>query len=133
MTLNKLFTYGTLCSNFNNPNAVALQKKSTLLGKAQIKGKIYLINHSYPGLIQTEGNSTWVHGEIWLLHEPIATLLQLDEYEGCSPNSMEPFEYSRAIRHVSFGDDLIEAWVYLYRLSVDHLQEIALGYFQKHS
>jgi gamma-glutamylcyclotransferase (GGCT)/AIG2-like uncharacterized protein YtfP len=131
MLLNRLFTYGTLCSGFKNPTAVALHMKSKLLGPAKIRGTLYLIKQSYPGLVQTELDSTWIEGEVWELTDPAHTLDQVDEYEGCSPSSPEPFEYHRVIREVKLNQSILDAWVYLYRLPVNRDQEIMSGDFRK--
>lgn len=128
--MNKLFTYGTLCSGFKNPTAIALHAKAKLLGPAQIKGTLYLINQSYPGLIQTELDSTWIKGEIWELEDPQQTIKQVDEYEGCASNSSQPFEYKRVIREVMHNHIKMDAWVYLYRLAVNRDQEIMSGDFK---
>ena len=131
MSPNKLFTYGTLCSGFNNPTALAFHKKSNLIGKAQIKGTLYLIKHSYPGLVQTEMDDAWIQGELWELKEPLAIIKNIDEYEGCDLNSPTPHEYARVVREIKLNDMLLDAWVYLYRLPVDQQQEIMSGDFKK--
>ena len=131
MSLNKLFTYGTLCSGFNNPTAAALHQDSNFLGEAQIKGHLYLINQTYPGLVQTDEDTTWIKGEVWELLDPVSTLERLDEYEGCANNSTQPFEYQRVEREVKMKNALIKAWVYLYRLPVHSAHEIKSGVFKK--
>jgi gamma-glutamylcyclotransferase (GGCT)/AIG2-like uncharacterized protein YtfP len=131
MSLNRLFTYGTLCSGFKNPTAMALHMKSTLLGPAKIKGTLYLINQSYPGLVQTELDSTWIEGELWELTDPVNMLEKVDEYEGCSINSTQPYEYKRVIREVKLHNSMVQAWVYLYRLPVHRDQEIMSGDFKR--
>jgi len=131
MSLNKLFTYGTLCSGFENPTAVALHKKSIFLGAAQTQGRLYLINQSYPGLLQNELDTTIVKGELWELLNPVATLQELDEYEGCAKNSTQPFEYQRVVVKAEMNNVAIKAWAYLYRLPVIPSQEITSGDFKQ--
>jgi gamma-glutamylcyclotransferase (GGCT)/AIG2-like uncharacterized protein YtfP len=131
MSLNRLFTYGTLCSGFKNPTAIALHMKSTLIGPAKIKGTLYLINQSYPGLVQKQLDGSWIEGELWEMHEPELMLTTVDEYEGCSINSPEPFEYQRVTREVMVNNSFSTAWVYLYRLPVHRDQEIMSGDFKK--
>ena len=94
--LDLLFVYGTLRSEFDNRYARLLRKEAAFLRRATVPGSIYRVEH-YPAFRpQPDGE---VHGELYRLNTPEATLAVLDEYEG------EEFE-----RVVVNG-----AWLYQYK------------------
>jgi gamma-glutamylcyclotransferase (GGCT)/AIG2-like uncharacterized protein YtfP len=87
--------YGSLRSEFDNPYARRLRGHAEFVGRTTVPGSIFRIG-KYPGYRrEPEGI---VHGELWRLLDPEATLAALDEYEGP--------EYSRVVVN--------GAWIYLF-------------------
>ncbi|HKD06239.1 MAG TPA: gamma-glutamylcyclotransferase family protein [Bryobacteraceae bacterium] len=74
-----LFVYGTLRSEFSNRYAKALRSEADLIGPAETSGSIFRIAH-YPGYRPHPPGI--VHGELYRMHDPAATLAALDDYEG---------------------------------------------------
>lgn len=112
-----LFVYGSLRSEFDNPYAQFLRETAELLGRAAVRGSIFPIGR-YPGY-RNEPHGT-VHGELWRLRDPEATLSALDEYES--------FDYQRAIVPVIEGS-VSEAWIYVYIGDVQDDRRILTGDF----
>jgi gamma-glutamylcyclotransferase (GGCT)/AIG2-like uncharacterized protein YtfP len=94
--LDLLFVYGTLRSEFDNPYARLLRKQATLVDRATVPGSIYQVRH-YPAFRPEPAGE--VHGELYRLIEPEATLHTLDEYEGP--------EFERVVVN--------NAWIYQYK------------------
>jgi gamma-glutamylcyclotransferase (GGCT)/AIG2-like uncharacterized protein YtfP len=121
-----LFVYGTLLSGARHPMGARLAREARLLGDATIRGRLYDLGR-YPGLVEAEDADGLVHGEVYTLNSPAASLLWLDLYEGISKdvarNDYERRE--RTVRLTSGGD--MTAWVYLYRAPVRGLSPIADG------
>jgi|SRR5580704_10310251 gamma-glutamylcyclotransferase (GGCT)/AIG2-like uncharacterized protein YtfP len=105
-----LFVYGTLRSEFNNPFARMLRKDATLVGGATVPGSIYRVSE-YPGFRPEPAGV--VHGELYRLSQPAATLKALDDYEGS--------EYERVM--------LNGAWIYQYKLPLPESSRILSGDF----
>jgi gamma-glutamylcyclotransferase (GGCT)/AIG2-like uncharacterized protein YtfP len=106
-----LFVYGTLRSEFDNPYAKLLRSQAELVGPATVMGSIFQIAH-YPGYRPDPPGV--VHGELYRLADPAATLKILDDYEGS--------EYERV---------LIEnaGWIYQYRTQPPDRVRIVSGDF----
>lgn len=73
--MNKIFVYGTLLSGFGNHKRL-LENKSTYLGTAEIKGKMFSMG-GFPGV--TEGEDD-IHGEVYEVNDEV--LKSLDRLEG---------------------------------------------------
>jgi|SRR5580692_559891 gamma-glutamylcyclotransferase (GGCT)/AIG2-like uncharacterized protein YtfP len=108
--LDLLFVYGTLRSEFDNRFALQLHRDATFLRRATVRGSIYRVA-DYPAFRPSLAGE--VHGELYRLHSPEATLAVLDEYEG------EEFE-----RVVVDG-----AWLYQYKGELHEEARIASGDF----
>ena len=121
-----LFVYGTLLSGARHPMGARLAREARLLGDATIRGHLYDLGR-YPGLVEAEDATGLVHGEVYTLNSPAASLTWLDAYEGISTdiarNDYERCE--RTVRLASGGD--VTAWVYLYRAPVRDLSAISDG------
>jgi gamma-glutamylcyclotransferase (GGCT)/AIG2-like uncharacterized protein YtfP len=111
-----LFVYGSLRSEFDNPHVRLLREKAESLGRATVRGSIFLIR-KYPGY-RTEPDGI-VQGELWRLHDPEATLAALDEYEGDA--------YSRIA--VTLLTPPATAWIYIYKGDVQPDRRIVSGDF----
>jgi len=121
-----IFVYGTLMSHTGTPKAVQLAAEADSLGAATIAGTLYRISW-YPGL--GEGAGT-VHGEVFRLRAPAASLAWLDAYEGIVPGDADRNrnEYERVQRPVMLADGRrLDAWVYLYRADVSGCSPVADG------
>ena len=112
---NRIFVYGTLRSEFETPYAAALRAGSSLVGKAWVMGSIYEIG-GYPGYRPEPAG--WVHGEVYALSDPDATLTMLDEYEGS--------QYERVL--VDCGGEPV--WIYQYIEQPDEATRIVSGDFR---
>lgn len=106
-----IFVYGSLRSEFDNPHALSLRKNADSLGRATIRGSIFLVG-KYPAYRREPDGI--VHGELWRLRDPETTLAALDLYEGS--------EYSRVLTAEG-------AWIYLYTGDVGSDQRIDSGDF----
>ncbi len=121
-----LFVYGTLLSGARHPMGARLAREARLLGDATIRGRLYDLGH-YPGLVEAEDAASLVHGEVYTLNSPAASLLWLDAYEGISKDAARnDYERRERTARMALGGDLT-AWVYLYRAPVGGLSLIADG------
>ena len=111
-----LFVYGSLRSEFDNPFARRLRAEADLLGRATVRGSIFLVG-KFPAF-KTEPDGI-VHGELWRLHDPSRTLAALDDYEGG--------EYPRMI--VDLETPRTRAWIYVYPGDVRTRKRIESGDF----
>ncbi len=60
-----------------------------------------------------------MHGEVYALNSPAASLKWLDAYEGIVPGNHDQNQYERVERPVRLATgDMVTAWVYLYRKDV---------------
>lgn len=95
-----LFVYGTLRREFDNDYARLLRSQADFVGRATVQGSIYRVEH-YPAYKPEPAGE--VHGEVYRLRDPGATLGVLDGYEG------DDFE------RIPVDTPLGRAWIYLYR------------------
>ncbi len=105
-----MFVYGTLRSKFDNPYAKLLRSQAELIGPASVPGSIFRVSH-YPGYRPAPAGS--VHGELYRLRDPAATLAILDEYEGA--------EYERVL--------IADSWIYQFRTQPSEEIRIVSGDF----
>jgi len=111
--LDTLFVYGTLRSHCRNRFATLLAERATLVGPARARGRLYRIG-SYPGLVPSEAPDEWVTGELYRLHNASALLPILDDYEGCGPRHVAPFEFQRIISEaLPDGKQPVRCWLYI--------------------
>lgn len=121
-----LFVYGTLLSGVRHPMGARLKREARLLGKATVSGRLYDLGR-YPGLVEVADPSSIVHGEVFALNSPAASLRWLDTYEGIFDNPGHS-EYERSERTVRLmSGAALKAWVYLYRASVRGLPAVPGG------
>jgi gamma-glutamylcyclotransferase (GGCT)/AIG2-like uncharacterized protein YtfP len=122
-----LFVYGSLMSTAGHPMGARLGGEARLLGPASICGQLYRISW-YPGAVASSHPSHRVHGELYALDDPAASLAWLDAYEGIAPGSRESGEYVRLERPVRLASgEERPAWVYLYQKPVDPAHLVADG------
>jgi len=122
-----LFVYGTLLSTAGHPMGARLQREARLIGEAFLPGRLYRIGE-YPGLVEDTDPQVQVHGEVYVLHDPVNTLTWLDAYEGIVPGAPDRNEYERVERPVRLASsEQITVWVYLYRKDVARFRLIPDG------
>lgn len=128
---NKLFVYGTLRKDLRNSMFHLLAREATFKCTARMRGRLYDLG-DYPGLV-LDGSGGWVHGEVYELKVPGATLPRLDNYEGCGPDDPEPHEFERVVSAVITDDEnVLEVWAYIYKGPTAHQREIKSGdYFEE--
>lgn len=114
-----LFIYGTLMENSHISLAQQLRLKSHALGRATVPGFLYDLG-DYPGLVEDENKSHKVYGQLIEVHD-ISIIPHLDEYEGV------PELYERKLISCSVGDNMVDAWVYVYQQEVKDDQLIKSG------
>ncbi len=118
--MESVFVYGTL-----RPGGAAADKmvECRWLGPATVKGSLYQIDW-YPGLI-LEGEGE-VKGDLVLV--PPDCMDQLDAYEACLPNDLQPHEYRRVKGTVRCPDGSEKsAWIWEYQFSVDEKRCVESG------
>jgi gamma-glutamylcyclotransferase (GGCT)/AIG2-like uncharacterized protein YtfP len=92
-----------------------LTARGRIVGTASAPGRLYDLG-SYPGMVHAAAEGERVRGELYELHEPEATLADLDRYEGCGPEDPPPPLYERAPAVITLDrGEQRSAWVYLYR------------------
>jgi gamma-glutamylcyclotransferase (GGCT)/AIG2-like uncharacterized protein YtfP len=113
-----LFVYGTLKSGFENRHARMLRHEATLLGRAQMPGRLYRVS-SYPGMRPPRDPKDLITGELYELYQPSKTLEVLDEWEE---------DYDRKLLSARLEDGQeFPAWVYVYRQSLPEDRYMASG------
>jgi gamma-glutamylcyclotransferase (GGCT)/AIG2-like uncharacterized protein YtfP len=123
-----LFVYGTLMRGFDHPMAKLLSRSAEFIGEARCQGRLYLVKH-YPGLVLSDDPNDIVFGELFRLHTPEASLITLDDYEGCGRDAASP-QYLRQVLPVTLDDRMMsEAWTYVYNRPVAKLKRITSGRF----
>jgi len=65
-----LFVYGTLLSSAGHPMGARLGREARLIGEASIEGRLYSLGR-YPGLVDVVDRESRVHGEVFVLKEPL--------------------------------------------------------------
>lgn len=107
-----LLLYGTLMRGEPGYARFALHRCLEYVGDVRVEGRLYDLG-GYPGLVPGKGT---VIGEVHRVLD--ADILSwLDEYEGCDPDDVAGSEYARrVVRLPGYG---VDAWIYLYRGSLD--------------
>ena len=107
-----LFVYGTFLSTVGHPMGDRLRQEARLIGEASIEGKLFSLG-KYPGLIEAGGAGARVHGEVYALNSPAASLEWLDAYEGIAPGDQNDYARVERLARLASGQE-ITAWVYVY-------------------
>jgi len=122
-----LFVYGSLLSRVQHPMGTRLRREARVLGAATIQGRLYSLGR-YPGLVEAVEGLYPVHGEVYDLKIPAASLQWLDAYEGIVPGKPDRSPYERLERPVRLASGaMLVAWVYLYRRNVRTRREVPSG------
>jgi gamma-glutamylcyclotransferase (GGCT)/AIG2-like uncharacterized protein YtfP len=127
----RMFVYGTLMASAVSDYGLAartrlIREASSKRWAATTQGHLYELGR-YPGLVTGTGAGL-VHGELFLLSNPTATLPWLDEYEAISLAPRADDEYVRELIDVIvLGGPTLSAWTYRYVRSTTGLKRIASG------
>lgn len=127
-----LFVYGTLRKGNNNAMASYLAEHAEFVSHGWFQGCMFQISY-YPGVIASENSSDRVYGDIYKLHDAVATLKVLDDYEECSESHIQPAEYTRVRVPVDATNGAVHAavWIYIYQWPVDAKLQIKSGDFMQ--
>ncbi len=128
MSTDLLFVYGTLRRAAAH-SMHRLLHPATFLGRGEFQGRLYHLGN-YPGMIRSDDPADVVHGEVYRLHEPAATLARLDEYEGCAGVPSAATEYARVegvVRLAGGGEGRVH--LYLYQKPLEGVRQIVSGDF----
>ena len=121
-----LFVYGTLRPNARNEYAAYLRQRSTFVGTAQLRGRLYRIDW-FPGAIHDPAAPTVVRGDILQLHQPAELLAYLDDYEDVTADDTGIFLRRMVPVQTTDGSRLV--WTYLLNQPTDNLPLIDSGDF----
>lgn len=122
----KLFVYGTLLGEIDNPYAHFLRRHGQYGGKGYFFGRLYDIGH-YPGALYDPACNEKVFGDIILLKNKEEVLNRLDAYEGVGEDYPQPNEYIRKVLVVFREKQPLHCWTYLYNYPPHHLKKISSG------
>jgi gamma-glutamylcyclotransferase (GGCT)/AIG2-like uncharacterized protein YtfP len=125
-----LFVYGSLLTRIGHPQGERLRRDASLIGDATLRGRLFRVSW-YPGVVRSDTPGDLVHGEVYRLYDPVASLAWLDAYEGivAGPESVAALdEYVRTICDVRLSDGTeAQAFVYIYQRAVDTLVRLEGG------
>jgi gamma-glutamylcyclotransferase (GGCT)/AIG2-like uncharacterized protein YtfP len=108
-----IFVYGTLMLSAGRDVGRRLASEAEYLGHGSVAGRLYDMG-KWPGLVASRWQDDRVHGEVWRMHQPEASLPWLDEYEGIKPNVKNP-EYARIVASAKLtGGSAAPVWLYTY-------------------
>ncbi len=127
-----LFVYGTLMKEANHPLGNLIRHEGEFMGRALIKGKLFLIDY-YPGVVHSTSTHDHVIGEVYALKNPTKVLAALDEYEEYDPFDNENSEFVRRKIHAKLdAGSKVSVWAYFYNLPTTGLKEILSGDFRSY-
>ena len=115
--IDRLFVYGTLMRAaatvaMGRDMRARLDAEGDWLGAATLGGRLYDLG-TYPGLIRSTRSDERVHGEVYRLRDPRASLVWLDAYEGLPASQSRGSEYERVVDRATLADGArLDAWVY---------------------
>ncbi len=125
-----LFVYGSLISAVAHPKGERLRNEAALVGAASLQGRLYKVTW-FPAMVLSDAPGDQVHGEVYRMANPDASLAWLDEYEGIvrGPQSVTAQNaYSRDEVAVTMADGRrLLTWTYVYRRDVGGLAQVLSG------
>ena len=125
-----IFVYGSLTTALDHPMGRRLRGEAMFTGLASVQARLYRVSW-YPGLQLSDNSADAVHGEVYRLADPAASLAWLDEYEGIARGALsagEADEYLRgtALARLADGTTVL-TWIYLYQRPLPETARIADG------
>ncbi|MEZ4774772.1 MAG: gamma-glutamylcyclotransferase family protein [Bacteroidia bacterium] len=124
----KLFVYGTLLRDTENPMSAYLKSKSTFVGEGSMRGKLFKVDF-YPGAVFLPEINQQVFGEIYSILHPEEVFEVLDTYEGYVPQAPEQSLFTRKVIPVKTAGETLYCWAYLYNHPTVGLKQLDSGYF----
>ena len=125
-----LFVYGSLLTALDHPMGRRLRAEAALLGPATVRGRLYRVSW-YPGFVPGGRDDDVVHGEVYRMADPTASLAWLDEYEGIARGALSAGladEYVREEIDARLpGGAQVRAWVYVYRRALPESSRVTDG------
>ena len=132
MSLEYIFVYGTLRSDCGGILAHWLPQHSEFVGTGFFQGTLFEVNR-YPGVVPCIETQNQVLGEVYRLDDQGRILARLDDYEECSGRFPAPHEYTRVkAKIILLEGGIVSAWVYVYTLPVDRLEQIRSGDYARY-
>lgn len=128
--IDTLFVYGTLMKDAEHLMSSYLLARSSYLGKATMRGKLYKVAF-FPGAIYEDDGHTLVHGEVYRLHEPEKVFEVLDDYESYDKSNPTESPFIRQEVSITLEGERMTCWAYLYNQSPEGYVLIASGDFLK--
>lgn len=128
-----LFVYGTLRRDCPTGAHKQYLQGAEFVSKAKAHGELFLVDY-YPGFclpkqVNHTNAAAWVIGEVYSLQND-HQLEKLDRYEGCTSDSPEPHEYTRALIEVILPDhQILTVWTYVYKGDTNALTFLPSGDF----
>jgi gamma-glutamylcyclotransferase (GGCT)/AIG2-like uncharacterized protein YtfP len=115
-----LFVYGSLTRRGDKDARRPLAEGGHYLREGSIKGRLYMAE-GWPAAVPGDREDEQVHGEVYELKDPAATLAQLDAWEGPG--------YERGLLPVLMKDQgfEVECWAWTWTRPVDEASRIADG------
>lgn len=111
----RIFVYGTLRKDARGQVLSPLCRDWTFEGYGTVQAALYDFG-AYPGAVPSPSSSDRVRGEVYGLPDTGQTLHLVDDYEGCGPDDLPPYEFEREIVGVALEDGgTTTAWIYWYR------------------
>lgn len=126
----KLFVYGTLLRDTDNPMSAYLKSKSAFIGEGAMRGKLFKVDF-YPGAVFLPDSAQQVFGEIYSILHPEEVFEVLDTYENYTPLAPEQSLFTRKVVPVTMSGETVYCWVYLYNHPTDGLMQLDSGYFME--
>lgn len=118
-----LFVYGSLRPGSGHAMSRWLAARAAHCGPAWVPEALLYRVSWYPAVAPGPGR---VRGDLFRLHDPVEALSGLDDFEGIRSSAAD--EYERRLTAVERDDGRrVMAWVYWYRLPVEHLPLVAGG------
>ncbi|MDX2245440.1 MAG: gamma-glutamylcyclotransferase family protein [Bacteroidia bacterium] len=124
----KLFVYGTLLRDTENPMSAYLKSKSTFVNEGTMSGKLFKVDF-YPGAVFLPESNQKVHGEIYSIQNPEEVFEVLDTYENYTPQAPEQSLFTRKVVPVNVAGETVYCWAYLYNHRTEGLKQLDSGYF----
>lgn len=119
-----LFVYGSLLDG-DNEFGQYLKHNAMFVNHAFFKGRLFDCGE-YPGAIPDDKGYN-IQGSVHRLKDTTTGLAILDDYEGFGANQEQPNLFVRKFITVTYDEQPIDCWVYLYNLPVEDLTEITSG------
>lgn len=122
-----LFVYGSLLRQCRDSKNYLLADYSDYVSDGYMCGQLYALD-GYPGAVVSKHSADQVFGELYAIRAAQALFTRLDDYEECAGHFPEPHEYRREAVLIERVDGVsVQAWVYVYNLSVAKLERIVSG------